>query len=76
VTDEHDADGFPVVDEDVSDSLRERLRVERAERQQSEGAPFFDRGPGYARLSGGRPFAEVDLLSPDLTGKPLRSDQA
>jgi hypothetical protein len=24
--------------------------------------PFFDRGPGYARLSGGRPFADVDLL--------------
>ena len=22
--------------------------------------PFFDRGPGYARLSGGRAFAEVD----------------
>ena len=25
-------------------------------------APFFDRGPGYARLSGGRPFADVDRL--------------
>ena len=25
------------------------------------GAPFFDRGPGYARLSGGRAFAEVDF---------------
>jgi hypothetical protein len=24
--------------------------------------PFFDRGPGYARLSGGRPYADVDVL--------------
>jgi N-methylhydantoinase B len=24
------------------------------------GAPFFDRGPGYARLSGGAAFAELD----------------
>ena len=24
--------------------------------------PFFDRGPGYARLSGGRAYAEVDRL--------------
>ena len=24
-------------------------------------SPFFDRGPGYARLSGGRAFAEVDF---------------
>ena len=26
------------------------------------GEPFFDRGPGYARLSGGRAFADVDVL--------------
>ena len=25
-------------------------------------APFFDRGPGYARLADGRAFAEVDRL--------------
>jgi N-methylhydantoinase B len=25
-----------------------------------DGGPFFDRGPGYARLSGGAPYAEVD----------------
>ena len=24
--------------------------------------PFFDRGPGYARLAGGRAFADVDRL--------------
>ena len=24
--------------------------------------PFFDRGPGYARLSGGKAFADVDVL--------------
>ena len=24
--------------------------------------PFFDRGPGYARLSGGAPYADVDVI--------------
>ena len=28
----------------------------------SSDEPFFDRGPGYARLSGGRTSAEVDRL--------------
>jgi N-methylhydantoinase B len=28
----------------------------------SDDPPFFDRGPGYARLAGGRGFAEVDRL--------------
>jgi N-methylhydantoinase B len=27
--------------------------------------PFFDRGPGYARLSGGRAFADLDVLGGD-----------
>ena len=27
-----------------------------------EPSAFFDRGPGYARLSGGAAYAEVDLL--------------
>ena len=26
------------------------------------GAPFFDRGPGYARLSGGATYADVDVV--------------
>ncbi|MDX6366565.1 MAG: hypothetical protein QOK30_1641, partial [Nocardioidaceae bacterium] len=51
-----------VVDVAASDELRSRLRAARAERIARLGDPFFDRGPGYARLSGGRTFAAVDLL--------------
>jgi N-methylhydantoinase B len=50
-----------VVDVAASDELRSRLRAARAERIARLGDPFFDRGPGYARLSGGRTFAAVDL---------------
>jgi N-methylhydantoinase B len=50
-----------VVDVAASDELRGRLRAARAERIARLGDPFFDRGPGYARLSGGRTFAPVDL---------------
>lgn len=46
----------PVVDAAASDSLRERLRAERPEE------PFFDRGPGYARLAEGKAAADVDWL--------------
>lgn len=46
----------PVVDTAASDSLRERLRAERPEE------PFFDRGPGYARLAEGKAAADVDWL--------------
>jgi N-methylhydantoinase B len=46
-----------VVDESASDGLRERLRSARTERE-----PFFDRGPGYARLAGGATAASVDWL--------------
>jgi N-methylhydantoinase B len=55
----------------VLDAATEEVTVDegataelRAERRASAnpGAPFFDRGPGYARLSGGRTFAEVDTL--------------
>ncbi|HEX5523004.1 MAG TPA: hydantoinase B/oxoprolinase family protein, partial [Pedococcus sp.] len=46
----------PVVDTAASDSLRERLRAERPEE------PFFDRGPGYARLAEGKTAADVDWL--------------
>jgi N-methylhydantoinase B len=47
----------PVVDVAASDSLRGRRRAARG------AEPFFDRGPGYARLSGGRPAPDVDWLS-------------
>jgi N-methylhydantoinase B len=47
----------PAVDVTATAELRARLRAARpAER------PFFDRGPGYPRLSGGRPHADVDWL--------------
>jgi N-methylhydantoinase B len=62
VTDELDAQGFPVVDATASEELRATQRSERDLRQAKEGVPFFDRGPGYARLSGGKPYADVDLL--------------
>jgi N-methylhydantoinase B len=52
--------GVVLVDADVDSAatkeLRESLRAGRAE------PSFFDRGPGYARLSGGRTQAEVDRL--------------
>jgi N-methylhydantoinase B len=46
----------PVVDVEASDALREQLRAERPEE------PFFDRGPGYARLAEGKNAADVDWL--------------
>jgi N-methylhydantoinase B len=46
----------PVVDVEASDRLRERLRSERP------AEPFFDRGPGYARLAEGKAAADVDWL--------------
>jgi N-methylhydantoinase B len=48
------ADG--IVDVDASEALRASLREGRGDR------PFFDRGPGYPTLSGGRTSAEVDRL--------------
>jgi len=45
------------VDVSASDSLRASLRGERG-----AGEPFFDRGPGYPVLSGGRLHADVDVL--------------
>ena len=44
----------PTADEAASAALREKIRAERGDQ------PFFDRGPGYARLSGGATSAEVD----------------
>ena len=46
----------PVVDETASDALRTDLRAGRGEQ------PFFDRGPGYARLAAGATSAAVDWL--------------
>ncbi|GLY71960.1 hydantoinase B/oxoprolinase family protein [Actinoallomurus iriomotensis] len=44
----------PSVDEEATAALRARLRAGRGP------AAFFDRGPGYATLAGGRTRAEVD----------------
>lgn len=60
---EGSAGGKVDVDEAATESLRADKRAER-ERAIAAGidAAFFDRGPGYATLSGGAHFAEVDLL--------------
>jgi N-methylhydantoinase B len=42
------------VDSEATSALRRRLRADR------RPAPFFDRGPGYARLSGGAEAADLD----------------
>ncbi len=53
-----DADAAaPVVDETATARLRETMRAERPEQR-----PFFDRGPGYARLAGGAGSADVDWI--------------
>ncbi|NJP31862.1 hypothetical protein [Micromonospora thermarum] len=43
------------IDEAASDALRAAPRTRR-----TGDESFVDRGPGYARPSGGRPYAEVD----------------
>jgi N-methylhydantoinase B len=49
--------GDPVADGEATVALRDEMRASRP------GArPFFDRGPGYAELSGGRAAAEVDWV--------------
>ncbi|MFE3201844.1 hydantoinase B/oxoprolinase family protein [Embleya sp. NPDC055664] len=45
------------VDEAATEALRESIRTARPEVE-----PFFDRGPGYALLSGGQAYAAVDML--------------
>ena len=47
----------PVVDGEATSRLRGDLRAGRP-----DARPFFDRGPGYSVLSGGRAAAEVDWL--------------
>ena len=45
----------------ASDALRAELREQRRAAF-PDGAPFFDRGPGYARLSGGEESCRYDWL--------------
>jgi N-methylhydantoinase B len=47
------------VDDEATAARRDELRGRR-----TGDEPFFDRGPGYARLSGGVPFPEVDRQPP------------
>jgi N-methylhydantoinase B len=51
-----DADD-PALDEPATMALRDELRSARTGNE-----PFFDRGPGYARLAGGARAADVDFL--------------
>ncbi|MEO7260285.1 MAG: hydantoinase B/oxoprolinase family protein [Jatrophihabitantaceae bacterium] len=55
------------IDAAATTELRARLVAARP-----AGQPFFDRGPGYARLSGGAQFSEYDHLG----GESDRSPQA
>lgn len=52
-----DAVRAPEVDADATSALRDRMRTERGEDE-----PFFDRGPGYAQLSGGATSSPYDYL--------------
>jgi N-methylhydantoinase B len=57
-----DAATDAVVDRTASAALRARMRADR-EAAHPDGAPFFDRGPGYARLSpDGSPSNPYDHL--------------
>ena len=47
----------PLIDVTASSELRNKLSAHRTGLE-----PFFDRGPGYAQLSGGKLFAEVDFV--------------
>ena len=59
------------LDDDTLDHLPEATAAERASRPNPAGA-FFDRGPGYAALSGGEQAAAVDFVQPrDGMGAPL-----
>jgi N-methylhydantoinase B len=50
-------DATATVDHDATEGRRTELRAAR-----TGDEPFFDRGPGYARLSGGATHADVDVL--------------
>jgi N-methylhydantoinase B len=45
------------VDEPATEELRASMRSSR-----TGAEPFFDRGPGYATLSGGATYNEFDVL--------------
>lgn len=47
----------PQVDTEATEARRAELRA-----LTPADAPFFDRGPGFPTLSGGLPYAEVDLM--------------
>ncbi|MEP6562212.1 MAG: hydantoinase B/oxoprolinase family protein, partial [Nakamurella sp.] len=49
------ASGGFAIDEQGTATARALLAA-----QEQPDPPFFDRGPGYPRLAGGRTFAEVD----------------
>jgi N-methylhydantoinase B len=59
-----DADD-PALDEPATIALRDGLRSARTGNE-----PFFDRGPGYVRLSGGAQAADVDYLRPGVSHHP------
>jgi N-methylhydantoinase B len=49
--------GVVIGDPDATEAVRASLRDAR-----TGDEPFFDRGPGYPTLAGGRTYAEVDVL--------------
>lgn len=58
---DRDSSGDSVkVDIAATEELRARLRAAR-----QAGRPFFDRGPGYAQLSGGAPSSDYDHPTED-----------
>ena len=67
----------PVVDVAASDAERARRRAAREARiAQSGPEPFFDRGPGYARLSGGAAHNDLDWLPRNAPRATLGQDAA
>ncbi len=50
-------DAEPFVDSPATEELRADRRARRTGNE-----PFFDRGPGYARLAGGATHADVDVI--------------
>jgi N-methylhydantoinase B len=69
-----------VINEDAAEPAADRAATAELRRQMRAGRPadppFFDRGPGYARLSGGAPYAEVDMLTrPAGGGAPSRQTE-
>ncbi len=52
----------PVIDDAVVDETATRARRDSRRAARPPRQPFFDRGPGYARLAGGQTAAGVDWL--------------